>query len=202
MCSSDLKNILEQINKIKKFDELNNVDANILTIYNNIKDNLFNINSNHVRLSNIILLPDYTILTLSGQNIFCVGGAISIDRQYRIQNKLGYWEDELFKTPMPHLIPDANECNIDIVVTHTAPSFCYPIGFNGLVYSFAKNDATLLDELTEERKRVSRFFDILKEKNHKIAHHFYGHFHTSHRDVRDKIEHNLLNINELMKLKQ
>lgn len=39
-----------------------------------------------------IVVPDYTILLACNHTILCIGGAISIDRAYRIYNlNLGSW---------------------------------------------------------------------------------------------------------------
>jgi predicted phosphodiesterase len=58
-------------------------------------------------LSNIKLIPDYTVLELCGKRILCVGGAVSVDREWR-KTKLqkqgdhsnigtkSWWHDEIF----------------------------------------------------------------------------------------------------------
>ena len=92
-----------------------------------------------------IAVPDYSIIRACGHTILCVGGAISIDRLYRMQK----WEEDKAKqkyTPSgivdsrlarqyywpseapiydDALLTRINEgFAIDTVVTHTAPSFC------------------------------------------------------------------------------
>jgi hypothetical protein len=56
------------------------------------------------------------------ETIQFIGGAISIDRTGRKEG-VSYWSDEsiIYK---PELIQ-----NVDILVTHTAPSFCHPQEF-------------------------------------------------------------------------
>jgi len=59
-------------------------------------DNPSYFNQNHDPVySNIHLVPDYSVLTIDGKNILCIGGAISIDRVYRIEG-IDYWKDENF----------------------------------------------------------------------------------------------------------
>jgi hypothetical protein len=87
---------------------------------------------------------------------------------------------------------------IDILVTHTAPTFCYPTGFNNLVYSFAANDPTLLDDLTKERKLLTELFDYLKETDNNITHHYYGHFHSDKVESINDTKHVLIGINNFV----
>jgi len=149
------------------------------------------------KFSNVTLVPDYSILNLGKHNIMCVGGAVSIDRIYRQNNNLGYWPEEKFETPKPWLLPSAEDCEISVVVTHNAPAYCTPTNFNNLVYSYATNDIHLLADLTEERLRISRLFELIREKGHQIQHHFYGHYHFSNTEFINETCHKLLDINEL-----
>ena len=47
-----------------------------------------------------IAVPDYSIIRACGHTILCVGGAISIDRLYRMQK----WEADKIKQKSPHTI--------------------------------------------------------------------------------------------------
>ena len=84
------------------------------------------------------------------------------------------------------------------MVTHTAPTFCYPTVFNNLVYSFAANDPTLLDDLTKERKLLTELFDYLKETDNNITHHYYGHFHADKVESINDTKHVLIGINNFV----
>lgn len=75
-------------------------------------------------------IPDYTILQACNHNILCVGGAISIDRQMRLQwmdirpEREAYWIDEApVYNPMALDSLSEQGVKIDTVVSHTAPSF-------------------------------------------------------------------------------
>lgn len=179
---------------------LSKLNNRLYVIRGNHDDPAFFLGSRKLKFDAIDLLPDYTVLKLEAGNILCVGGAISIDRVPR-QRKLGGWfSGEEFQV-LPHLIPDTTN-NIDIVVTHTAGTTCYPIGVNNLVLSFTFDDPTLLSELKLERERVDRLFELIKEKGHNVKHHFYGHFHTSKVETIDNIERRLLDINELYEFRK
>lgn len=145
--------------------------------------------------SNINFIQDYTTLFIEGKHILFIGGAISIDRLQR-QRNISWWEDEVFVADLEK----AAKCsNVDIVVTHTAPSFSFPTGFNWLVHSFAANDHTLLHELTIERCKVDDVYNEIM-KNNKVEKWFYGHFHTSNKERRDDVDFILLGINEVYSL--
>src|ERR1044072_2364430 len=74
------------------------------------------------RLHNVDLVEDYKVLTINGKNILCIGGAISIDRQVRKNDRIPtWWEDEVFKYEPKKLENLAGRYkNIDLVVTHSA----------------------------------------------------------------------------------
>jgi predicted phosphodiesterase len=122
--------------------------------------------------SNIHLVKDYTILDLK-YKILCVGGAVSIDRKLKHDK---YFKEEEF-------VYDEDFCNnvtgIDIVVTHSAPEFCYPRGYDTpFLQTYYDIDKDLRSDLISERAIISRMYDVLSYNN-QIKHWFYGHFHRS-----------------------
>lgn len=167
---------------------------------------------NHI-LSNLKLMPDYSVITINDYNILLVGGAISIDRVPRMKENLHYlesnvdkevyWVDEVIKYNEDNKDFIKTLTNIDVLVTHTAPSKCNPnnaFGFHPIVDSFAKRDFKLKNELITERKLLDDMFNDLK-KNNDIKYHFYGHFHYSNVESWDNTLHILLNINEFYELR-
>lgn len=161
--------------------------------------------------SNIHLIPDYTVLELLDKRILCIGGAISVDRKYRytkaqrmgnFENQtLGvesWWPDELFILDRDKL---GEMRDIDIVVTHTAPDYCFPdnkFGVGSFVEGIIRDlgDTELKTDLLVERNQVTDAFTILRMNNN-ITHHYYGHFHKSDTLEMYGIKHRLLNVNEL-----
>jgi predicted phosphodiesterase len=153
--------------------------------------------SDEFNKSNITFLPDYSVLELEGTKILLVGGAISIDRSVRKQDVPPSWfPGEVFVLNEEKL---SEYRNIDVVITHTAPSFCYPVGWNQLVYDWADVDPGLHHELPEERKKLTKMWDILN-KNNKIKKYFYGHFHSSKKEIHEGTEFILLGIGEFHEL--
>ena len=164
------------------------------------------------RYKNLKLIPDYTILNLDGYKILLVGGALSVDRtislaKMEVAKKVGtnqklYWEDEKFVLDEEKM---KTVRDIDIVVTHTAPTWCFPYvteKANDFVMNFTENDPTLLDELKVERNKMDNLFQILEDNGNKIQKHFYGHFHRNEVEQHRHITHILLGKNELKELDQ
>ena len=141
--------------------------------------------ANRVSLSNFELIEDYTMAEYNDKKIQFIGGAVSIDRTARKEG-ISYWEDEAVKF-------DREKCEVvDILVTHTAPSWCFPQQFNQTVYDWALEDAYLLEDLTEERAIMDEICKLCKPRLH-----LYGHFHSSWTERVNGCIHKLLDINEI-----
>lgn len=150
-----------------------------------------------MNLSNFKAVPDYTILHALNHYVLCVGGAISIDRSLRIYSdeKNGehtYWEsgkpvydEEALDRMVGSGIP------IDIVCTHSCPSFCEPIDKKGAEFWY-RFDKQLEDDLAEERRIMDRLYDKLRKSGMPIRKWFYGHFHFQHVEEFDGIQFILL----------
>jgi hypothetical protein len=134
-------------------------------------------------------------MVIEGKRILLIGGATSIDRLQRTPEKT-WWEGEVFNLDVNRL---SRYEGIDIVITHTAHKFAFPIGFNSLVMSFAAYDPKLIEDLTNERNAVAIAYETLKEKN-KITKWFYGHFHTTETTYYENTNFHLLGINQFHQL--
>jgi predicted phosphodiesterase len=160
--------------------------------------------------TNIHLVPDYTVLNLSDKNILCVGGAISVDREYRYTKRqrkgileytfLGvesWWPDEVFSLDLDK-VKDLRDINI--IVTHTCPDYCTPdnsFSLGPFVESIINDtgDTKLRTDLLFERNQVTQLFNTVK-MNNDIEYAYYGHFHQS--DVMNMYgtKHRLLGVGE------
>jgi hypothetical protein len=137
-----------------------------------------------VHLSHFELLEDYTTIKYKNKTIQFIGGAISIDRTGRKEGS-SYWKDE-------GAVLRKDLCKeVDVLVTHTAPSLCYPQTFNKIVYGWANQDEKLIIDLKEEGALLDQVFEICKPKLH-----IYGHFHTSWDEQQNTCRHKLLDIDE------
>ena len=172
--------INEQLNK--EF-EANNI--NFMSIRGNHDDPSYFKGLKRVTLSNFELIEDYTIVEYGDKKIQFIGGATSIDRTGRTEGT-SYWEKEV-------LVFEKNKCEeVDILVTHTTPSWCFPQQFNEMVYGWAREDAYLLEDLTEERAVMDEIYKLCKPKLH-----LYGHFHSAWTEEISGCKHKLLDINEI-----
>jgi predicted phosphodiesterase len=138
------------------------------------------------KVSNIECLPDYTVIEANGINILGIGGAISVDRlpnpemrdlvtkkswKGREEGK-DYWSDEI-------VIVDEDKLNslrnIDIVVSHDSPDFCYPEHYGG-IEKWVNSDPDVKNDTIVNRNKLTLIHDKLKINNN-LKYWFYGHFH-------------------------
>lgn len=173
----------KQANKLNDFFKQKNI--NFFGIRGNHDDPFFFSGKDRISYSNFELIEDYSLFLYHEKLIQFIGGAVSIDRTGRKEG-VSYWEGE-------GVVFDKKKCNkVDVLVTHTAPSQCFPQTFNEIVYGWAREDAYLLEDLTDERAVMSEIFKICQP-----SFHFYGHFHTSRIETINNCTHRLLDINEL-----
>ena len=165
-------------------------------------------------------IPDYSIIKACGHTLLCIGGAISIDRSYRInaweqiQKKryqpsleMGkeiyepnyYWPNEkpVFNSELLGKI--MSEQPIDSVITHTSPSFCELQNKNGLS-EWSSNDTQLASDVQLERQTIDSIYYSLKESR-TITHWCYGHFHQSWHSDSEGILFKMLDIMEFYEIK-
>ena len=138
-------------------------------------------------------IPDYSVVRFRERTILCVGGAISIDRRYRTMqmhinqvesyaSRKLYWENEA-----PQFIEremDAikeGKWRIDTVITHTAPSFCYPTTKSG-IEMWMRKDPDLERDIDQERETMDKIHNRLLTDGHPLCCWFYGHYHDTCSD--------------------
>ena len=160
--------------------------------------------------TNIHLVADYTVLNLADKKILCIGGAVSVDREFRYtkkqkqgiyENNIGiesWWPDEIFVLDIDKL---KELRDINIMVTHTCPDYCPPDNTFGLGYFVEgiikeTGDNQLRTDLNFERNQVTQAFAIVK-MNNDIEFAYYGHFHKSDNINILGTKHRLLKVNEL-----
>jgi UDP-2,3-diacylglucosamine pyrophosphatase LpxH len=180
--------------KDQTFPKLNEVlvkkNCQLYVIRGNHDDpEYFKQTNNPFDFSNITLLQDYTELDLIGKSILLVGGAISIDRTWRVENK-SWWSDETFKLKLDNEFPYKDR-QYDLVVTHTRPGVCGAFkGFNN-IKEWCNNDANLKTNLIEESQAVDYLYEKTKPKDW-----IYGHFHESVVNQYNGTTFRCLNIDE------
>ena len=131
---------------------------------------------------------------------------MSVDRQIRLREmerypgKQYYWPNEAarYDAEMLDAIRDAG-LKVDVVVTHTAPSFCEFQSKQGLA-TWSQEDPTLLDECEEERAAMDKILAHLKRDEHPLERWYYGHFHNSWHSEIDGVWYKMLDIMELLEV--
>lgn len=194
------------ISYLNKFFKLKNVY--IIALYGNHDDNTYFTDSALQENQYIYLIPSYTVINVLNKNILCIGGAISIDRCVRKKNDSinivnymkyhncdyktaelrspkTYWENENV------VYQPKVESKIDIICSHTAPSFCYPATKGSIVLQFAEQDKNLISDIKEEREILDKVYNNYKDD---ITHWYYGHFHKNHTEVISGIMFKLLDV--------
>ncbi len=168
-----------------------------------------------------IAIPDYSIVKACGHTLLCIGGAISMDRSFRLeaweqlQKKRHqpplhrsegiyepnyYWPNEkpVFNSELLDKI--ISKQSIDTIVTHTAPSFCELHTKQGL-YKWAENDAQLTTDVQKEREIMDSIHHMMLINKQPVTHWCYGHFHQSwHSDI-EGILFKMLDIMEFYEIK-
>lgn len=155
-------------------------------------------------------IPDYSVVRFQSHHILCVGGAVSVDRRWRRERMEWnrskhhrsiplYWENEAPVYDEEKLSGLSRIGKIDTVITHAAPSFCYPQSKDKIA-EFLSMDEALGKDLADERHLMDRICDRLKSDGHPVVEWFYGHYHESHTERISGTEFSLLHINELREL--
>lgn len=153
-------------------------------------------------------LPDYTVVHTMSHNVLCIGGAVSIDRNFRLSimnydRMLGkhpkplYWADEPVAYDESQLdVLRKEQVWINTVVTHAAPSFCPPHTKEGLEHWCAA-DENLAADVRRERQIMTRLYNYLINHGHPLRAWYYGHYHCSAVYWQDDVCFRLLDIMEL-----
>lgn len=201
-------------NMVKRNDKRMNESNNWIVFVRGNHDNPAYFDGRTFKHQRFVAVPDYTIIQACSHTILCVGGAISIDRQCRMDACQGrrkypaieavtidnlaknvYWKNEapLYDEKKMEVI--CSRFSIDSVITHTAPSFCELFTKENL-HDWIQADAALLGDVEVERITMDKLYERLVRDHHPISHWFYGHFHQSWHSSIDGILFRMLDIME------
>ncbi len=149
--------------------------------------------------------------------ILCVGGGVSIDRTWRIRNHVvncaayarhanislseayskilpTHWDNELpvFDDVLLSEISSSGT-KIDIVCTHTCPSFVGLKDKEG-VKEWLKHDINLEKDMNAERETMDLLYNKLRQDGHPITNWVYGHFHRHMTEEYEGIKFSMLDM--------
>lgn len=157
-------------------------------------------------LNNIHFVDD-EVRDIESKKILFLGGAISIDRTARKHDYPypTWWKDEifLFDGRLQDKINSINE--IDVVISHTAPTFVHPTNDNVDIvnhYNMVEkaHGKDLKGELRAERESMDILYKYLEVNNKLPTYWYYGHFHHTKVTRKGNTKFKLLNINEVEEL--
>lgn len=129
-----------------------------------------------LKFKNLILVRDYEII----DRILFIGGAISIDKMFRVDNE-DYWKDErVFKKEEIEFLDKSNIdfSNVDIVISHEAPMNANPKIDAGICIS---NE--LKEEIDECKSILQSVLDEINPKKW-----YYGHYHKYNSETINNTE--------------
>ena len=117
----------------------------------------------------ILFAKDGEIYNLNGLKTIAIGGAYSVDMEYRLAYNYGWWSDEQPSDEIKKYVEEQlekNEWSVDVVLTHTVPLKYEPVEvfLSGI-------DQSKVDKTTEIW--LDKIEDKLKYKKW-----YSGHYHT------------------------
>lgn len=115
------------------------------------------------------------IYTIDNKKFFTFGGAESVDKYNRKENK-SWWEQEIpTKEEMQYGVDNLEKDNyeIDYILTHTCPSDIMPFVFNN-------------SKPNGEVERYLNFVKYMLDNNEIDYKWYFGHFHRSLLDIKDR----------------
>lgn len=190
---------IDTLEKLNKTCEKRNVY--VLMVRGNHDDPRY-FRDKFIDYSHVKAIDDYTVVETNNKNILCVGGAVSIDREWRkssealreieyvrfhpsatkesMDRDVGhlYWKDEkpYFDEAFFEELAES-DVKIDYVATHSSPSFC-ELKTKSAITEWLENDKTLRGDIDEERNVMDNIHEALSKGGHNIKMWCYGHFHT------------------------
>ena len=144
-----------------------------------------------LNFDNMKSLPDYTKIIMNDKVILCIGGAISVDRDWRSeQEKTCWWENEDILRLTDKEI-NKLEGRIYCVISHESPISFLPV--------FNRDQIINTDSL---------FFDVMNSRDYleKILWRcqpkrwYYGHYHKSMSSNNGRTQYRCLCIQELIRV--
>lgn len=182
------KELIERYNRILTYNNT------YLVFIRGNNDNPAMFDGELINLSNIKAIPDYSVIHAADKNILCVGGAISVDRiwkigQEKIINKFSsdkklYWEGEKPVFDEAAIKEITSTCKIDYVVSHSAPSF---INVSDNISDWVKKDDKLSDDIWKERVVMDKVFETLRDNDSVPTYWAFNHFSNNLLEKRSNV---------------
>lgn len=156
--------------------------------------------------NNIHFMPDYYITKIDGIQVLFIGGATSIDREQRMNSReykdylnnlttaSPYWPEEKVVYREDCLNGNMYLPTVDMVVTHTAPSFV------GMITSYKFLNDVSFDVGKDCVKERMIMDDIAGRLSENCRMWVYGHYHKSMTDCVDDRIYKCIGQNEIQEV--
>lgn len=134
---------------------------------------------------NLLFAKDGDIYDFNGYSCIVIGGAYSVDKFYRLERGLKWFEDEQPSEEIKEYVENQLECagwNIDVVLSHTAP-----LRYEPIEWFLSMIDQSTVDKSTEIW--LDKICERLTFKKW-----YFGHYHGAKKI--DKIQIMFSNIEE------
>lgn len=159
----------EVLGKINNISKQNN---SYVIIVRGSKDDPSYFTEHKFDLSNVKLVPDYSVVRMKGFDVLCVGGGLTIDRQWRIEQgkRLGktlYFEGCRSVFDDKSLSDVLNDFKIACVVTTDAPTFVPPSIDLSNSSKWVANDKDIISDMTAQRLVMDRIYNEMTRLNKK-----------------------------------
>lgn len=139
----------------------------------------------------IKFLKDYEVIEVEGVRILPIGGAISIDKDWRLEEERSskkkiYWEDE-------DIIRESKfDINVDVVISHESP-----LSFDPILIRDKDLNENLYKSILNSRKYLDT---VLLNISDNCKRWYFGHYHRSISGNYGKIVYHGLDIQEIQEL--
>ena len=172
------------------FEELNNALSNnncyvFFVRGNNDDPSIFH--NSKINFEHVKTIPDYSIISLKAYNCLCIGGSISLDKEWKLFQeetfgKKMYWSGEEPYLDEKELDEIIKKHSIGCIISSTSPSFSYP-STNALNNSkWVKNNSSIKKEVSSERNVLDKIYNKIVENDVKPYVWAYGKFKERHID--------------------
>jgi hypothetical protein len=105
------------------------------------------------------------VYTFNNKKAIAIGGAMSIDKQYRTEF-ISWWKEELLSyQEESYVLEQIQNHNPDFILSHTCPQFLIP---------------HILNDICKYSDPTSKFFSHVLDTYEDFEHWYFGHFH---RDI-------------------
>lgn len=149
-------------------------------------DNPSMFNENKINFEHVKTLQDYSVIQLKNFNCLCIGGSVSLDKEWKLAQerdfgKKLFWEGEQPYFDEKTLEEILKKYKIGCVISSTSPSFAFP-GTNAFNKTkWFKEDTSIKGTCAKERKILDKIYDKIIDADVKPYTWFYGRFKQSNK---------------------